>query len=112
MAIFQDLEIDKFYLVKLSEHDHIKLIQVAMSTEKCVLVYEFAEEDTMYWKKKDDFVSEIVEELTDEAIDEYEALLLEDYDEEDLNESSNDSLIELEEHDDDDDKKKKKKKKK
>ena len=74
MAIFQDLAMDKFYLVKLSENDTIKMVQVAMATEKCLLVYEFGAVDITYWKKKDEYISEIVEELTDEAIDEYEAM--------------------------------------
>ena len=84
MAIFQDLELDKFYLIKLTGNEDIKLVQVAMSTDKCVLVYEFGEMDLTYWKKKDEQIIEIVEELTDEAIGEYESLLLEDFDEEEL----------------------------
>ena len=108
MAIFQDLAMDKFYLVKLSENDTIKMVQVAMATEKCLLVYEFGEVDITYWKKKDEYISEIVEELTDEAIDEYEALLLEEYDEEEF--STAEYADEIEE--DDDHKKKNKKKKK
>lgn len=111
MAIFQDLELDKFYLVKVSHNDNIKLIQVAMATDKCVLVYEFGEEDTTYWKKKEENIHEIVEELTDESIDEYEALLLEEYDEEEFTsapapETTEDNGIDKGE------KKKKKKKKK
>ncbi len=108
MAIFQDLAMDKFYLVKLSENDTVKMVQVAMATEKCLLVYEFGEVDITYWKKKDEYISEIVEELTDEAIDEYEALLLEEYDEEEF--STAEYADEIEE--DDDHKKKNKKKKK
>ena len=108
MAIFQDLELDKFYLVKLSDNETVKLVQVAMATEKCVFVYEFGEVDITYWRKKDEYISEIVEELTDEAIDEYEALLLEEYDEEEF--STAEYADEIEE--DDDHKKKNKKKKK
>ena len=108
MAIFQDLAMDKFYLVKLSENDTVKMVQVAMATEKCLLVYEFGEVDITHWKKKDEYISEIVEELTDEAIDEYEALLLEEYDEEEF--STAEYADEIEE--DDDHKKKNKKKKK
>lgn len=109
MAIFQDLELDKFYLVKMSENDNIRLVQVAMATEKCVLVYEFGEVDITYWKKKDDYINEVVEELTDESIDEYEALLLEEYDEEEFtNASDTQDYLET----DKSDKKKKKKKKK
>ena len=108
MAIFQDLAMDKFYLVKLSENDTVKMVQVAMATEKCLLVYEFGAVDITYWKKKDEYISEIVEELTDEAIDEYEALLLEEYDEEEF--STAEYADEIEE--DDDHKKKNKKKKK
>ncbi|MCY7420927.1 MAG: hypothetical protein LH478_04195 [Chitinophagaceae bacterium] len=109
MAIFQDLEVDNFYLLKMSENDSIKLVQVAMATEKCVLVYEFGEADSSFWKKKDDTIFEIVEELTEEAIDEYEALILEDYDEEELSEMED---IEEENDDEEDNDKKKKKKKK
>lgn len=104
MATFQELEIDKFYLVKLKENEDIKLVQVAMQTEKCVLVYEFGEEDATFWKKKDEYISEVVEELTDEAIDEYETLILEDYDEEDF------TPVEDVDKDEKEEKKKKKKK--
>ena len=109
MAIFQDLAMDKFYLVKLSDNDTVKLIQVAMATEKCVFVYEFGEVDISYWKKKDEHITEIVEELTDEAVDEYEALLLEDFDEDEF--STAEYADEIEEEDDDHKKKNKKKKK-
>ena len=108
MAIFQDLAIDKFYLVKLSDNDTVKLIQVAMATEKCVFVYEFGEVDITYWRKKDEYISEIVEELTDEAVGEYEALLLEEYDEEEFSTAKYAEEIE----EDNDHKKKNKKKKK
>lgn len=111
MAIFQDLELDKFYLVKMSENDNIRLVQVAMATEKCVLVYEFGEVDITYWKKKDEYISEVVEELTDESIDEYETLLLEEYDEEEFTNAS-DTHDYLESDEDNKKKMKKKKKKK
>jgi predicted NAD/FAD-dependent oxidoreductase len=101
MATFENLEIDKFYLIRVKEEDEITMVQVGMATDKCVLVYEFDDDyEATYWKKKDDQVAEIVEELTDEHIDEYESLLVDEWDEDD------------DEDDDDEDRKKKKKKKK
>ncbi len=101
MSTFQHLELDKFYLLKIQEHSEIALIQIAMATEMCVLVYQFAEEDTSYWRKKEDTIAEIIEELTDEMIDEYEDLVLEELED-----------FEDDYEDDDQEKKKKKKNKK
>jgi len=106
MTTFANLEVDKFYLVKIKDGEEVTMIQVAMETEKCVLVCEFGEDfETTLWKKKEDTILEIVEELTEQHLDEYEAVLLDEWDSED------EDYIQ-DEDDEDDDKKKKKKKKK
>ena len=110
MPTFENLEVEKFYLLRIKEQDEITMVQVAMETEKCVLVYEFEDEyETTSWKKKDDAIAEIVEELTEEHLDEYENILLENELEEEEEEDDDDDDEDEDHHDE---KKKKKKKKK
>ena len=82
MATFENLEIEKFYLVKLKEDSDIILVQVLMQTNTCVLVWEYKDPaDGTFWKKKNDFIAEILEELTEDQLDDYESTLYDDWDE-------------------------------
>ena len=116
MATFYDLEIDKFYLIRVSDNLAVSMVQVALATNHCVLVYEVGEVDINYWKKKSDYIAEIVEELTDDMVDEYEALLMEDFDDYDEDDVEDISIVDDSKDDHDEhihaSKKKKKKKKK
>ena len=113
MATFENLEVEKFYLLRIKEEDEITMVQVAMETDKCVLVYEFDDEyETTSWKKKVDTIAEIVEELTEEHLDEYENILMEDeFEEEEEEEDTDDDDDDDEDHYNGEKKKKKKKKK-
>ncbi|HVX49875.1 MAG TPA: hypothetical protein VHB48_06950 [Chitinophagaceae bacterium] len=81
MATYNDLAFEHYYLVKEKETSDITLLQTVMETSKCVLVLQIDEVDMTYWKKKDEPVFEIIEELTEEQVAEYDTLF-EDEDEE------------------------------
>jgi hypothetical protein len=85
MATYEDLFIDHFYLVREHADEDIVLIQPAMETNLCVLIMHYDDYETTYWRKKEDPIFEIVEELNDEQVEEYENLF-EDEDEEDWEE--------------------------
>ena len=81
MATYTNLGIDRYYLIKEGENSDITLVQPVMETNLCLLLLHIDEIETSVWKKKADTVYEIIEELTEEQVAEYEALF-EDEDEE------------------------------
>lgn len=86
MANYTDLLLDHYYLIREKEGGEITLIQVVLETAKSLLLLEIDEVESTFWKKKDDFVFEIVEELTPEQVAEYEDLFEDEDDEWDFNE--------------------------
>jgi len=82
MSTYADLTLNSFYLIKESEEDEIQLIQLVMETNECYLVNNRDEFEGTFWRKKDDYIFEIVDELTEEQVAEYEELFEEDDEEE------------------------------
>ena len=80
MSTYADLTMNNFYLIKEKEEDEIQLIQLMMETNECYLVSNRDEFEGTYWRKKDDYIYEIVDELTDEQVAEYEELFEDDED--------------------------------
>jgi len=78
MPTYAILEIDRHYLIKESEDDEIILVQPLMETTECILLVEYSDAETTYWRKKEDEFDELIEELTDEQVEEYENLFEED----------------------------------
>ncbi len=78
MAAYKNLELDHYYLIREEEGGEIALVQPVMETEKCFLILDIDEIETTHWKKKEDAIFEIVEELTEEQVEEYEAIFDED----------------------------------
>ena len=74
MANYSDLQIERFYLVIENEGEDIVLIQPLLETDNCVLLMHHDDEDTTFWRKKSDYVFEIVDELNDDQLAEYENL--------------------------------------
>ena len=85
MPTYANLEVNGFYLVRETEEDEIILIQPVMETNECFLLLQYNDYETIFWRKKDDVLTEIIEELTDEQVEEYENLF-EDEDDEDYDE--------------------------
>lgn len=80
MATYNDLTLEHYYLVKEDEATDIALVQPVMETGKCVLLLYVDEVETTIWKKKEDSLAEIIEELTEEQVAEYENLFDNDED--------------------------------
>ena len=74
MANYSDLQIERFYLVIENEGEDVVLIQPLLETDNCVLLMQHDDEDTTFWRKKSDYVFEIVDELNDDQLAEYENL--------------------------------------
>ena len=74
MANYSDLQIESFYLVIENEGEDVVLIQPLLKTDNCVLLMHHDDEDTTFWRKKSDYVFEIVDELNDDQLAEYENL--------------------------------------
>ncbi len=82
MATYSDLKINGFYLIKEDENDEIVLVQPLMETDACLLLLNLDEYENTFWRKKTDALFELVDELNDEQLAEYE-ILFEDDEEED-----------------------------
>lgn len=78
MTNYSSLLPDKAYLIIESEGEEIALVQILMETDKCFLVEMHDDEVTTFWRKKSDPIFELIDELTDEQIDMYDELCLED----------------------------------
>ena len=78
MGVYAELQLNRFYLIKESEDDEITLIQPVMETNECYLVVGHDDYENTFWRKKDDEIFEIVDELTDEQVEEYENLFEEE----------------------------------
>ena len=82
MSIYADLELNHYYLILEQEGEEISLVSPVMETNNCYLLMNHDEYETTYWKKKGASIFEIVDELTEEQVEEYENLVYEEDDEE------------------------------
>ena len=85
MANFTDLIIGNFYLVVKNEGEQIALLEPLMHTDNAVLLMHHDDYETSIWRKKSDSIFEIVDELSIDQLDNYDALFEEeDEDDEDF----------------------------
>ncbi len=84
MATYNDLEIDKYYLIMEGEHGEVDLVYVLMQTNNAVFLELEDGEETLVWKKKNDSIFEIVDELTEDQADLYESIAYNEEDDEDF----------------------------
>ena len=82
MATYADLKINGFYLIKEDESDEIVLVQPLMETDACLLLMNLDEYENTFWRKKTDALHELVDELNDEQLAEYEILFEDDEEDE------------------------------
>lgn len=80
MPIFKDLTVGKKYLINEFDGDQVLLIEPIMVTEFCMLVVLHEDVETVQWKKLNDEIFEIIEELSEEKDQEYKELF--EYEEE------------------------------
>ena len=89
MATYADLKINGSYLIREDENKEIVLVQPLMETDACVLLMNLDEYENTFWRKKTDTFLELIDELDDEQLAEYEDIFEEvdedddDFDEED-----------------------------
>ena len=84
MATYNQLETDKYYLIKEQEDDGVDLVYVLMETNNAVFLEVEDGDETLVWKKKTDSIFEIVDELTEDQADLYESIAYDDDEDEDF----------------------------
>ena len=80
MPVFNDLTIEKKYLINEYDGDNILLVEPIMKTESCVLILIHEDVESIVWKKLSDSIFEIIEELSEQKVEEYDLLFEEDED--------------------------------
>jgi hypothetical protein len=78
MPVFNDLSIEKKYLINEYDGDNVLLVEPIMKTESCVLILIHEDVESIVWKKLNDTIFEIIEELSEQKVEEYELLFEED----------------------------------
>ena len=84
MPVFNDLKLDTKYLLNEFDGDQVLLVEPIMKTESCLLILIHEDVETFQWKKLNDEVFDIIEELSEEKSEEFDALFEEDDDFEDF----------------------------
>ncbi len=80
MPVFNDLSNEKKYLINEYDGDNVLLVEPIMKTESCVLILIHEDVESIIWKKLSDNIFEIIEELSEEKVEEYDLLFEEDED--------------------------------
>ncbi|TRZ75330.1 MAG: hypothetical protein D4R94_06995 [Chitinophagaceae bacterium] len=80
MSVFNDLSLDRKYLINEFDGDVVLLVEPIMKTEFCVLLLIHENEETIIWKKLNDEIFDIIEELSEEKSDEFDLLFEEEND--------------------------------
>jgi len=79
MPVFNDLKLDTKYLINEYDGDLVLLAEPILKTDFCMLILLHEDVDSFVWKKLNDNIFEIVEELTEQMSDEYDALFEDEY---------------------------------
>jgi len=74
MPTFSDLSRSKSYLIRIDADSDVEFINVLMQTEKCLLVRSFLPETEDFFVLKEDVISEIIEELDDLTVEEFNSV--------------------------------------
>ena len=74
MPVFNDLKLDTKYLINEFDGDVTLLVEPIMKTDLCILIIIHEDVETFVWKKQNDDIFDIGEELTEEKSEEYDAL--------------------------------------
>ncbi len=74
MHSYAELQSDGVYLIKEKENGDIALVQVMMETNYCIFLLCHGDVEKTYWKKKSDALHEVIEQLSEDKVTEYEEL--------------------------------------
>ena len=66
------LEPGCYYLIQEKEESSISLIKVTTETDYCMYVFTYDDQLVTTWKRKNAPIHDIIECLTDEAVEEWE----------------------------------------
>lgn len=80
MSVFNDLSIDRKYLINEFDGDGVLLVEPIMKTQFCVLLLIHENKETIIWKKLNDKIFDIIEELSEEKSAEFDLLFEEEND--------------------------------
>ncbi|MEI6697203.1 MAG: hypothetical protein WCO13_14205 [Bacteroidota bacterium] len=80
MPVFNNLSIEKKYLINECDGENVLLVEPIMKTESCVLILIHEDVESIVWKKLSDSIFEIIEELSEQKVEEYDLLFEEDED--------------------------------
>ncbi|GEM_PF-720625 len=78
MSIYNELSQGKKYLINEFEGDQVLLVESLMKTEFCVLILVHEDVESIQWKRLNDEIFEIIEELSDQKFLEFEDLFEEE----------------------------------
>jgi hypothetical protein len=79
MKVFNDLKLDTKYLINEYDGDTVLMVEPIMKTDLCMLLFLHEDVETFVWKKLNDDIFDIIEELSVEKSKEYDALFEDDY---------------------------------
>ena len=66
------LEQNCYYLVQVKKDSPISLIRVASETDYCMYVFTYDDQLTTGWKRRTDPIHDIIECLSDRAVEDWE----------------------------------------
>ena len=66
------LEPGCYYLVQEKKEAPVTLIKVTMESDHCMYVFQYDDELVTGWKRKTDIIHDIIECLTDSAVEQWE----------------------------------------
>ncbi len=66
------LEAGCYYLVQEKQNQPVSLIKVMMESDHCMYLFFYDDQISTCWKRKTDPIHDIIECLTDEAVQEWE----------------------------------------
>jgi hypothetical protein len=79
MQVFNDLKLDTKYLINEYEGDMVLMVEPIMKSDLCILILIHEDVESFVWKKLNDDIFAIIEELTEEKSDEYDSLFEDEY---------------------------------
>ncbi|MFN2457922.1 MAG: hypothetical protein ABR502_06965 [Chitinophagaceae bacterium] len=66
------LETGCYYLIQEKKDSSVNLIRATMESDHCMYVFNYGDRLVTEWKRKNDPIHDIVECLTDKAVNEWE----------------------------------------
>jgi hypothetical protein len=74
------LEPECYYLVQEKENESLTLIQVKVETDSCMFVVKYGGESISEWKRKSDPIFDIIELLSDAAVEDWKRVYFDNED--------------------------------